>query len=517
MANTIRIKRRITGSTGAPSSLSVGELAYNEMDATLYIGTYNNNSPLVVAVAGSGEYLRLSNINQTIAGIKTFSGGLLYSGTLNTSENSTQVATTAWVKSLGYTTTGQTDLSFGTITGTDIPLLSSTGTDVTFTPATSSVAGLMSSSDKSKLDGIAAGATANTGTVTGVTGTSPVVSSGGSAPAISLASGYGDTLNPYASKSANLMLASPNGTSGVPTFRAMVEADVPSLTASKISNFDTQVRTNRLDQMAAPTAAVGLNNQKITGLATPTADTDAANKVYVDSVVQGLHPKQAVRAASTANIASLSGALTIDGVSLVAGNRVLVKDQTTASQNGIYVVASGAWTRSADADIWDELISAYVFVQEGATNADIGFICTVDSGGTIGTTAVTFAQFTGAGNISAGAGLTLTGSVLDVVGTANRISVSSDAIDIASTYVGQTSITTLGTIATGTWNATTIGVSKGGTGVTSLTTNGILFGGATVGATAAGTWDSSNSIGQLLSHNSGGTPVWTDIIDGGTF
>jgi hypothetical protein len=461
MANTIRIKRRTSGNGGPPSTLGVGELAYNEMDATLYIGTYNNNAPLVVAVAGSGEYLRLSNINQTIAGIKTFSGGLLYSGTINTSDSSTQVATTAWVKSLGYST--------------------------------------------------------GAGTVTAVTGTSPVVSSGGTTPAISLASSYGDTQNPYGSKSTNLFLASPNGSSGVPTFRGIAANDVPEITASKISNFDTQVRTSRLNQMAAPTADVSFNSHKITGLATPTADSDAANKLYVDSVVQGLHPKQAVRAATTTNIATLSGALTIDGVSLVAGNRVLVKDQTTASQNGIYVVASGAWTRSTDADIWDELISAYVFVQEGAQNQDIGFICTVDSGGTLGTNPVTFAQFTGAGNISAGDGLTQSGTVLNVGGTVNRITVSADAVDIASTYVGQASITTLGTIDTGTWNATTIGVGKGGTGVTSLTTNGILFGGATVGATAAGTWDSTHSVGQLLSHNSSGTPVWTDTIDGGTF
>jgi len=269
--------------------------------------------------------------------------------------------------------------------------------------------------------------------------------------------------------------------------------------------------------MAAPTSDVSFNSRKITGLATPTTDSDAANKGYVDSVVQGLHPKQAVRAATTANITSLSGTLTIDGVSLVVGDRVLVKNQTAQAQNGIYVVASGSWTRSLDADIWDELISAYVFVQEGATNADVGYICTVNTGGTLGTTDVTWAQFTSASQIDAGAGLTQSGTTLNVGGTTDRISVSADAVDIASTYVGQTSITTLGTISTGTWNATTIGVGKGGTGVTTLTTNGILYGGATVGATAAGTWDSTNSIGQLLSHNSSGTPVWTDTIDGGTF
>ena len=459
MANTIRIKRRITGSTGAPSTLAVGELAYNEMDNTLYIGTHNNGTPQVVPLAGLGEFVRLSNVNQTINGLKTFSQHPVVSETqLGTGENSTKVATTAWVKSLGYTSNA------GTVTSVGLSLPSFI--TVSNSPVTSS------------------------GTLTGV----------------------------LATQSATHVFAGPtSGGAAAPTFRALAATDIPSLTASKISDFDTQVRTSRLDQMAAPTADVNLNSRKITGLASPTVDTDAANKGYVDSVVQGLHPKQATKAATTTNIATLSGTLTVDGVSLIVGDRVLVKDQTTASQNGIYVVASGSWTRATDADIWDELISAYVFVQQGATNADIGFICTVDAGGTLGTTAVTWAQFTGAGQVEAGAGLTKTGSTLDVGGTANRITVNADSVDIASTYVGQTSITTLGTIATGTWNATTIGVSKGGTGVTALTTNGILYGGATVGATAQGTWDSTNSIGQLLSHNSSGVPVWTDTIDGGTF
>lgn len=459
MANTIRIKRRITGSTGAPSTLAVGELAYNEMDNTLYIGTHNNGTPQVVPLAGLGEFVRLSNVNQTINGLKTFSQHPVISETqLGTSENSTKVATTAWVKSLGYTSNA------GTVTSVSLSLPSF----ITVTNAT----------------------VTGSGTLTGV----------------------------LATQAANIVFAGPTtGAAAAPTFRSLVADDVPSLTASKISNFDTQVRTSRLDQMAQPTASVNLNNQKIIGLAEPTDHTDAATKGYVDSVVQGLAPKQAVKAATTTNLASLSGTLTVDGVSLVAGDRILVKDQTTASQNGIYVVASGAWTRSTDADIWNELVAAYVFVQQGAVNADVGYICTVDSGGTLGTTAVTWAVFTSASQVDAGAGLTKTGTVIDVVGTTDRITVNADSVDIASTYVGQASITTLGTIATGTWNATTIGVGKGGTGVTSLTTNGILYGGATVGATAQGTWDSTNSIGQLLSHNSSGVPVWTDTIDGGTF
>jgi hypothetical protein len=152
-------------------------------------------------------------------------------------------------------------------------------------------------------------------------------------------------------------------------------------------------------------------------------------KAYVDLIVQGLEPKQSVRAASTANIATLSGAITIDGVALVAGDRVLVKDQTTASQNGIYVVAAGAWTRAVDADVWGGLVSAYVFVESGTTNADMGYLSTVDPGGALGTTAVTFVQFTGAGQILAGAGLTKSGNTLDV-GAGSGIAVAADTVGL---------------------------------------------------------------------------------------
>lgn len=287
-------------------------------------------------------------------------------------------------------------------------------------------------------------------------------------------------------------------------------SDIPTLTASKISDFDTQVRTNRLDQMTAPNASVSFNSQNITGLADPVNAQDAATKNYVDSAVQGISPKDSVRVATTANI-TLSGTQTIDGIAVTAGDRVLVKNQDTAYQNGIYVVSAGAWDRAADANTWNELISAFAFVEQGTLNGDNGYLITVNVGGTLGVSDVTVSQFSGAGQVIAGSGLTKSGNQLDVVGTTGRIVVYGDSVDIDSTYVGQTSIVTLGTISTGTWNATTIATTKGGTGLTGYNTGDLLY------ASAANTLatlpvQANGQVLQLV----GGVPTWGDI-DGGTF
>lgn len=206
-------------------------------------------------------------------------------------------------------------------------------------------------------------------------------------------------------------------------------------------------------------------------VATPTEAGHAATKGYVDAARSGLDVKQSVRVATTEAITLSSGLEngdTIDGVTLATGNRVLVKNQDTASENGIYVVAaSGAPSRADDADTSAEVTAGmFTFVEEGTTNADTGWVLTTNNTITLGTTGLTFAQFSGAGSILAGDGLTKTGSTINVVGTSNRITANADSIDIASTYVGQSSITTLGTITTGTWNGTTIAVANGGTGAT---------------------------------------------------
>lgn len=238
-----------------------------------------------------------------------------------------------------------------------------------------------------------------------------------------------------ANQNANIVFAGPSsGAAAGPSFRSLVADDIPTVTASKISNFDTQVRTNRLDQLAVPTANVSLNSRNLTNLADPVNAQDAATKAYVDATRQGLDAKDSVRVATTANVA-LTGATTttIDGVTLAAGNRILVKNQTTGSENGIYVFATGAWSRATDADTSAKVSSGlFVFVEEGTVNSDSGWVLTTDGVITIGTTSLNFAQFSGAGQITAGMGLTKTGNTIDV-GTVStsRIVVNADNIDLA--------------------------------------------------------------------------------------
>jgi hypothetical protein len=189
----------------------------------------------------------------------------------------------------------------------------------------------------------------------------------------------------------------------------------------------------KLNEVGAPNASVSLNSQKITGLATPTDATDAANKGYVDNAVVGIDWKASVRAATTTNVtiaSDLENGDTLDGVTLATGDRVLVKNQSTGSQNGIYVVkASGAPDRSTDADTGAELTSNFaVFVEEGTANADQGYVLTNDGAITVGTTALTFTQFTGLGQVTAGDGLTKTGNTLNV-GAGTGIQVNSDTIE----------------------------------------------------------------------------------------
>ena len=188
---------------------------------------------------------------------------------------------------------------------------------------------------------------------------------------------------------------------------AAVVAPAGTLSGSTLASGVTASSLTSLGTIANLTATAG------TISTTPSASTDIANKLYVDTVAQGLDAKASCLAATTANI-TLSGTQTIDGVSVAAGNRVLVKDQTAPEDNGLYLCSAGAWTRTTDANTWDALTSAFTFIEQGSVNADAGFVCTADAGGTLGTTALPWSQFSGAGTFTAGTGLTLTGTVFSL-------------------------------------------------------------------------------------------------------
>lgn len=415
MANTMRIKRRASGGAGAPSSLANAELAFNEVDNILYYGKgtggAGGTATTIEAIGGSGAYLTLTG-TQTVTGAKTFSstvdlGASAVATTPTSSDNSTKVATTAFVKAQGYGT--------GTVTSVSL----------------SSLPAFMSATTPSNSEG---------------------------------AIGLGFT---FSNQAAGFVLASPSGSTGAPSFRALVASDIPSLTSAKISDLATTVQAYRLDQFAAPTADVSFNSRKITGLSDPTNAQDAATKAYVDATKMGLDVKDSVRVATTANI-TLSGTQTIDGVSVIAGDRVLVKDQTTGSQNGIYVVAAGAWSRSADANVSSEVTGGmFTFVNEGTVNADSGWVLTTNDTITLDTTALTFTQFSGAGQITAGAGLTKTGNTLDVgTASASRIVVNADNIDLATTGVSASTYRSVTVDAYGRVTAGTNPTTLSGYGIT---------------------------------------------------
>jgi hypothetical protein len=515
MSNTIRIKRRTSGAAGAPTSLANAELAFNEVDDVLYYGKgtggVGGTATSILTIGGPGAFVTLTSA-QTISGNKTFTGDLI-APTQLTADSSTKVATTAFVKNQNYLTGNQTITLSGDASGSGTTAIAVTlgnvGTAGTYTKVTTDAKGRVTS---------------------------------------------GTTL---------------------------VATDIPTLPASRISDFDTQVRTSRLDQMAAPIAGINLNNQRIIGVAAPQLPGDAVNKEYADSIAQSLNIHGAADFATNAavsytytsggtnlTITTITGTDTItfsadhglhvnsqirtgdvvtgtglvanttyyvtaepalnqvrvsatfggtnatltngtgfsigvtgdpgvgatlsgcpnsvdSGATLVVGRRILVKDHTIAAYNGVYTVttvgtgANGVWTRASDFDNGPtgEITSGdYVFVASGTTNGGNGFIQTsfppirMGRSGAGYTTftgdSLSFTQFSGAGQIDAGAGLTKTGNQLNV-GTASsgRIVINADNIDLAS-----------GIVATGTYRSVTVdtyGRVTAGTNPTTLVGYGI--------------------------------------------
>jgi len=280
---------------------------------------------------------------------------------------------------------------------------------------------------------------------------------------------------------------------------------------------------------------VDMSSSRITSVTDPTGAQDAATKAYVDAVKTGLDVKGSCKYATTADLsatyangtagvgatltADANGALTVDGATPSTDDRILVMDQSDAEENGIYTVttvgnagAAFVLTRATDADTGTEFTGGtFTFVETGTANADNGYVFTHNGAPTMGTTELAVAQFSGAGQITAGSGMTKSANTMNVVG-GTGITANANDIQIAADWTGQNTITTLGTITTGQWQSTDVAVAYGGTGASTFTSNGILYGNAAnaIQVTAAGT------DGYFLYSNSG-TPAWTNQLDGGTF
>ena len=454
MPNLIQIKRSAT--TATPPTLATGELAWSELTKTLFIG---ESGSVVTAAAGSGVFARKADsfaVSGDATGTGTLSGGVILalaaSGVSAGSYSNVTVDAKGRVtggSNPGYLTANQNITVSGDATGSGT-------TAIALTLASSGVtAGTYNNA-----------ATAHTpftvdakGRVT-ATGTAVTVT-----PAWTSVTGKPTTLSGY----------------GI--------TDALALTGGTL--------TGALTLAADPTAAL-----------------QAATKQYVDNAITGLDFKQSVRATTTANI-TLSGTQTIDGVALIAGDRVLVKDQTTANQNGIYVVAAGSWSRASDADnspAGEVTAGMYAFIEEGTTYASSGWVLATANPITLGSTNLSFQQFNGLGQLTAGTGLTKTGSTLSI--TASGVS--------AGTYSSMT-VDTTGRVTAGTnpgyitanQNITVSG-DVTGSGTTSmaltLASSGVTAGTYNNSATAVSpiTVDAKGrvtAIGTAVTF----TPAWTSV------
>jgi len=317
------------------------------------------------------------------------------------------------------------------------------------------------------------------------------------------------------------------------TFQTFIGQGQPFYATVNPIQSGLQITNSTLDSSPigsiTPSTGVFTNILTTTGQITtsPVGNTDIVNKLYVDSIAQGLSPKQAVKCATTANI-TLSGLQTIDTYTTLAGDRVLVKNQTNTAENGIYIAGSGAWTRSTDMDVWSEVPGAYTVILYGSANANTSWVCTASDTGTIGVTAMPWVQFSGTSVYFAGTGLNLASNTFSIANTgvtagsygsasqslsatvnaqgqltalsAQNIAIAASQITsgtISSSLISgsYTGITGVGTLTAGTWNASTVGVAYGGTGATTLT--GYVKGSGTSAFTASTTIPTTDLSGQI--------------------
>ena len=260
----------------------------------------------------------------------------------------------------------------------------------------------------------------------------------------------------------------------------------------------------------AGSQTIDVGSNRIQSVGTPSSTTDAATKGYVDSVKQALDIKDSVKLGTTANLGATynngsgtltmdaTGVVTIDGTATILNDRILIKNQTTEQQNGIYYVSTagavgvaGVFTRATDADSNSEVTGGmFTFVEGGSANADNAYVLTSITGdATLGTSAIEFTQFSGAGQITAGNGLAKSGNTMSVTVDDQTLAISNDTLQLK--------------------------------GVADTANGDILYGASGnsggYSALSIGTYDSTNSVGQILQVGASSTVAWSNTLDGGTF
>jgi len=574
MAQTIQIKRSPnSGGTATPSSLAAGELAYSDNSAKLFIGRPNDGAVLTI-----GGELYVNMLDHT-AGTLTASSAIivdanskidkLLTGSIQINNTANQIDTTAG--DLILNPTSDLDIDAGTIDlttqPTELSIIDNSATSLTITEGTTNYITIdtTNSSEKIKFgeqvefsgaytlptgDGTNGQAliTDGSGTVSFTTISTELDISGDTGTdTISLIS---DTFafagtNPVQTAVTNNTLTisvddATTSAKGIASFDATdftvtsgaVAVNAITLGTSSLNPGATTTTLAGLQQLDVDNVRVDTNTISTTntngdlvlspdGTGTVTVPSGYKNrtgfgtnslvtKEYVDAIKQALDVKDSVVVATTANLSAnynnaggtltnsgTLAALSIDGVSLSAADRVLVKDQSSAAENGIYVVTtvgdgSTAWvlTRADDANTSAELTGGvFTFVEQGTVGADNGYVFTHNGAPTLGTTSLTVSQFSGAGQIVAGDALSKSGNTLNVNDDNITLEVSSDTLRIK-------------------------GISTTVNGDLLYAANGTDGGYARL---PIGTYDSSNSVGQILMVGSSNNIQWTNTLDGGTF
>ena len=533
MAQTIKIKR--SSSAAAPgSALAAGELAYSFNSSKLFIGdgsandiiggelfvnmldhtagTLTASSAIIVDSNSKINELKTANLTIGANSITAGSGNVqivaaadldldLTGGSIDVSSQATEIImidnnANAFAIKEGVT-------SYLTFDSTNSAEKITLGKKLE--AGSVEIEGTNFDINGGTIDGaIIGGSSAAAGTFTNLTGTGTInfagatVSNGGSVTTVDINGGTIDGAVIGGASAAAITGTTITATTLTDGTASISSGDITGVTSLAVDNVsvngnDISTTNSNGNLTLSPngngTVTVPSGYKDRTGFGA----TSLVSKEYVDAVKVGLDFKDSVRVATTANISLSTAPAAIDGVTLSSDDRVLVKDQSTGSQNGLYVFngSGSAMTRATDADANAEVTSGmFTFVTEGSTNADSGFVLTTDGSITVGTTALAFAQFSGAGQITAGAAMTKTGNTLDVAVDGQSLEVSSDALRIK--------------------------------GITQTATGDLIFGN-TNGANSGyqrltiGTYDSTNSVGQMLQVGANSTVTWTNTIDGGTF